>query len=508
MGVGLDDPMSLKPGTVIGGRYEVVKCLGAGSMGLVYACRHKVLSGHMVAVKVLFAEVAQDEVAVARFRNEIFASYGVSHPNVVRAYEYIPDGDIVAYSMEFVAGGDLANRLAEEEYLPIPEVIQILIQMCQGVQAIHNAGIVHRDLKPENIMLTKEGLVKITDFGIARLDSGPRLTEHGGVVGTIDYVSPEYMLKSQVDNRSDIYAIGILAFEMICGEPPFKGSSVYQTMTKRLKSDPPAPSTLRTECRPELDAIILKAMARNPEERYQSATEMAADLMVLQPGDAHRTGAFQAIGPAPEPVAVQPATVTPSPVATPEPKTSQGRVRLSEDTASEINLPPKEVVEITSLYRTRLSYSSGDDGGTILATPDADFLSAREAANEPVSFTPSSVAPEMAPSPSIHDDGTRAQDHMTRQAQSPIGSGQFVPPASKSSPREVSSSSIDLLKQNWPVVAAIFFGLLVGFIILRVMVPDLFSQVKSPTTVAQKDVNEDVLTCRRAVDSHIGRTTV
>ena len=273
--------ISLQPGTVIGGRYEVVKCLGAGSMGLVYACRNRELEGHMVAVKVLFPEVAQDKVAAARVRNEIFASYGVSHPNVVRAYEYLRDGDLVAYTMEFVGGGDLAERLGRGERFSVPEVVRVLSEMCSGVQAIHDAGIVHRDLKPENILLSKDGQVKIADFGIARVGHGPKLTEHGGVVGTIDYVAPEYMLNSQVDWRSDIYALGILAFEMLTGESPFRGDSVYATMTKRLKCDPEAPSRFNPGCPPELDRIVLHAMKRDPEMRYQSAGEMLQDLQRL-----------------------------------------------------------------------------------------------------------------------------------------------------------------------------------------------------------------------------------
>ena len=281
--MGNERALSLQPGTVIAGRYEVVKCLGAGSMGLVYACRHRELSGHLVAAKVLFTEVAQDKVAAQRFKNEIFASYGVSHPNVVRAYEYIRDGDLIAYTMEFVGGGDLAERLDKPEPLPISEIIRLLSQISSGVQAIHDAGIVHRDLKPENILLTKDGQVKIADFGIARTEKGPKLTEHGGVVGTIDYVSPEYMLESKVDWRSDIYAIGILGYEMITGEPPFRGESVYAAMTKRLKTDPTPPSVKRSDCPVELDNIILRAMRRVPEERYQSSAEMYYDLRKLMP---------------------------------------------------------------------------------------------------------------------------------------------------------------------------------------------------------------------------------
>ncbi|MCI5065441.1 serine/threonine protein kinase [bacterium] len=277
--------ISLQPGTVLGGRYEVARCLGAGSMGLVYACRDQELEDHMVAVKVLFPEVAQDKTAAARFRNEIFASYGVSHPNVVRAYEYLRDGELVAYTMEFVSGGDLAGKIGKDQpALEIREIARMLSEMCLGVQAIHDAGIVHRDLKPENILLTGEQVVKIADFGIARMGSGPKLTEHGGVVGTIDYVSPEYMLNAHVDWRSDIYALGILAYEMVTQESPFRGDSVYATMTKRLKTDPKPPSTLRGECSPDLDAIILRAMERDPERRYQSARAMHDDLKLFLEG--------------------------------------------------------------------------------------------------------------------------------------------------------------------------------------------------------------------------------
>ncbi len=270
--------ISLQPGTVIGGKYEVVKCLGAGSMGMVYACRHRELQGQMVAAKVLFQEVATDKVAAARFKNEVLASYGVSHPNVVRAYEYITDGDLVAYTMEFVGGGDLADRMSRSQLMSIAEFIKLLGQMTAGVQAIHDAGIVHRDLKPENILLTNEGNVKIADFGIARNRNGPKLTEHGGVVGTIEYVAPEYMLRSQVDWRSDIYALGILAFEMLTGEAPFKGDSPYESISKRLQVDADPPSKIRKDCPPEIDAIVLKALQRDPETRYQSAMEIFSDL--------------------------------------------------------------------------------------------------------------------------------------------------------------------------------------------------------------------------------------
>ena len=280
--MGDDHFLQLQPGTVVNGRYEIVKCLGAGSMGMVYACRHRELAGHLVAMKVLFTEVARDSVAAARFRNEIVASYGVSHPNVVRAYEYFRDGDLIAFTMEYINGGDLADKITGEHLMEIPEIIRMLAQMCSGVQAIHDAGIIHRDLKPENILLASSGDIKITDFGIARTGTGPKLTEHGGVVGTIDYVSPEYLERGQVDARSDIYSLGVISYEMITGDPPFKGKSVIETMTMRLKTDPKEPHLLRSDCPPELSQIVLRAMARDPEERYQSAAEMQHDLEVLR----------------------------------------------------------------------------------------------------------------------------------------------------------------------------------------------------------------------------------
>ena len=276
-----DHFLNLQPGTIVNGRYEVVKCLGTGSMGMVYACRHRELAGHIVAMKVLFPEVARDEVAAARFRNEIVASYGVSHPNVVRAYEYFRDGDLIAFTMEYISGGDIADKISNADRITIDDITRMLTQMCSGVQAIHDAGIIHRDLKPENILLSTQGDIKITDFGIARAGTGPRLTDHGGVVGTIDYVSPEYLERGEVDARSDIYALGVIAYEMITHEPPFKGKSVIETMTLRLRTDPTDPQTLRPDCPPELSAVVLKAMARDPGNRYQTAREMYEDLQLI-----------------------------------------------------------------------------------------------------------------------------------------------------------------------------------------------------------------------------------
>lgn len=277
-----DQSMELQPGTIVTGRYEIVKRLGRGSMGFVYACRDREHAGRLVAMKVLFQDFAKDKTGAARFRNEILAAFEVHHENVMSAFEYIRDGGITAYTMEYVGGGDLAERISKGEQLPLHEVLRLWSQMAAGVEAIHTKGIIHRDLKPENILLTTTGDVKIADFGIARMGHGPKLTEHGGVVGTIDYVSPEYMLRGQVDHRSDIYALGILAYEMLTGISPFQGDSVYATMTKRLKQDPTPPSRLRADCPESVDQIVLKAMEREPEARYQGAALMQIEIDALR----------------------------------------------------------------------------------------------------------------------------------------------------------------------------------------------------------------------------------
>ncbi len=497
--------ISLQPGTVIGGRYEVVKCLGAGSMGLVYACRHKELTGHLVAIKVLFPEVAQDRIAAARFRNEIFASYGVSHPNVVRAYEYIRDGDLVAYTMEYVGGGDLADRLGRSDsLLPIPDIVRILNQMCSGVQAIHDAGIVHRDLKPENILLTKEGNVKIADFGIARTGHGPKLTEHGGVVGTIDYVSPEYMLNSQVDWRSDIYAIGILGYEMITGESPFRGDSVYATMTKRLKSDPKPPSQVRKDCPPELDRIIARAMHRNPELRYQSAAEMFHDLEVLMPN----AGGPRSAGILQSPRAV-PSYVGPSVI--PAPGDDSGPVPLDDDfeppaaaaskPAPQHQEPPPEPIKVIQnrglpikpandfVVKSAATVSATDPmyGGTQVINQEIVDIAAHygeeETVHEPI---------RMEPMLNYKDMVSEGWNSVTSTQEVKIGGGRIDDNRLKRLSQIVDKVNRSIWIDVVTLVVAVLIGVGVGFAFLRVFFPDLLSnKPKAIRTLDVKALSEE-----------------
>lgn len=452
--------MSLKPGTIISGRYEVVKCLGAGSMGLVYACRHIELAGQLVAVKVLFPEVAQDKVAAARFRNEIQAAYGVSHPNVVRAYEFIRDGNMLAYTMEFVGGGDIAEKLSDpSKLMPIDEILTIVIQMCLGVQAIHDAGIVHRDLKPENILLSKDGQVKIADFGIAKAGDGPRLTEHGGVVGTIDYVSPEYMLNAQVDWRSDIYAMGVLLYEMLTGVLPFKADSMYATMTKRLKTDPTEPSKLRVGCPLELDRITEKAMRRDPEMRYQSASEMGQDLIEVY-RDLGYESKFVGVKPLPR-ATINKQSVTPSSTDARQnvPNTSQDESKKHHNDYEAVT-PRSAATSLGEKSRDSSSHTQSMKKSNLLNPPDAAQTVLMDISSQQMESVLSGKV-------SVFD----SWDKPEKGRPSKVG-------GAKGLARNSTSKKRSLLPDIITILVAIVVGVAVGLVVLRVFAPEVLSRWK------------------------------
>lgn len=268
---------------VLAKRYEVIQCLGSGGMGMVFVCKDlSQPDTPTVVVKMLYADMLGDRETVLRFRNEVSSAKQVSHPNVVKILDVVQEDALELYAMEYLDGGDLATYMAKHSPLPIPTIVSILTQMCAGVQALHEAGIIHRDLKPENVLLSASLAAKIADFGIARTQGGPRLTAHGGVVGTIDYISPEYLEHGQIDNRSDIFAIGALGYEMVTGKNPFAAKSVLESMTLRLRKPPTNPNTIRSDCPPALGEILLKALARDPAARYQTAAAMAEDLQNLE----------------------------------------------------------------------------------------------------------------------------------------------------------------------------------------------------------------------------------
>lgn len=268
----------LSPGTLIDGRIEVIKPLSLGDYCQVYLAREPSAGGRIIAIKILsLINKDTDGLIKARFYNEIRASHRVQHPNVVRTFEYISNDSIVAYTMEYFPGGDLASLVDAHGQLPISRALDIFVQLSDGLQAIHAAGIIHRDIKPENILIADDGVVKISDFGIARM--GTTLGKGRGIVGTLTYLSPEYLRDGRLDQRSDIYSAGIVAYELITGRVPVSGSSVVEILQLQIKGNHRPVHELNPFCPIPLSRIISRALQVDPDQRYQSGAEMLDDLL-------------------------------------------------------------------------------------------------------------------------------------------------------------------------------------------------------------------------------------
>ena len=222
------------------GPYLIDKRIGAGGMGNVYLGRHA-QTGAIVAVKELPAALAREEGFVLRFNREIEAMRKLNCPNIVKLFDSGTDSDIYYYSMEYVDGETLTARLRREKRIPWLEAIEISRQICAGLKHAHDAGVIHRDLKPSNLMLGKDGIVKITDFGVAQVFAADRLTSTGGSIGTAEFMSPEQVIGARVDKRSDLYSLGAVIYTMIVGQPPFMGPTASDIMQKQRfgRFDPP-----------------------------------------------------------------------------------------------------------------------------------------------------------------------------------------------------------------------------------------------------------------------------
>jgi eukaryotic-like serine/threonine-protein kinase len=261
------------------GRYEILAELGQGSMGVVYKARDPVLD-RVVAVKTIHLNLPKDELAEyeARFYQEARAAGGLNHPNIVTIYD-IGKSERVAYmAMEFLEGEELRGILSAGQPLPVTQALDVASQVAEGLSYAHDRHIVHRDIKPGNIMVVRDGLVKITDFGIARMRTNDVKTMTGMILGSPKYMSPEQVAGKRADHRSDLFSLGVVLHEMLTGQAPFHADSVHGTMYQVLNTTPPAPS-LRIPDLPEIvDLIVAKALAKNVEERYQSTKDMARDL--------------------------------------------------------------------------------------------------------------------------------------------------------------------------------------------------------------------------------------
>ncbi|MGC5331716.1 Stk1 family PASTA domain-containing Ser/Thr kinase [Micromonospora sp. DT62] len=270
---------------LLGGRYQVGELLGYGGMAEVHRGRDLRL-GRDVAIKMLRTDLARDATFQMRFRREAQNAASLNHPAIVAVYdtgeETAPTGETLPFIvMEFVNGRTLKEVLGVEGRLQPRRALEICADMCAALEFSHRHGIIHRDIKPGNVMLTQTGQVKVMDFGIARaLASGATtMTQTSAVIGTAQYLSPEQARGEAVDARSDVYAGGCVLFELVCGHPPFVGDSPVSVAYQHVREAPPTPSDINPDVNPAVDAIVLKALSKNPLNRYQSAGEMRADLL-------------------------------------------------------------------------------------------------------------------------------------------------------------------------------------------------------------------------------------
>ncbi|MEU4214253.1 Stk1 family PASTA domain-containing Ser/Thr kinase [Actinoplanes sp. NPDC026623] len=270
---------------LLGGRYQVGELLGYGGMAEVHKGRDLRL-GRDVAIKMLRTDLARDPTFQERFRREAQNSAALNHPAIVAVYdtgeEISSTGEKLPFIvMEFVNGRTLKEVLAAEQRLQPRRALETTADICAALEFSHRHGIIHRDIKPGNVMITQNGQVKVMDFGIARaLASGATtMTQTSAVIGTAQYLSPEQARGESVDARSDVYAAGCVLFELMVGHPPFVGDSPVSVAYQHVREDPKAPSDINREVPPDVDAIVLKALAKNPLNRYQSAQEMRADAL-------------------------------------------------------------------------------------------------------------------------------------------------------------------------------------------------------------------------------------
>ena len=313
---GPKDPVKMEPlallGTVLDNRYRIDALLGEGGMGEVYSAEH-VQIGRKVAVKVLHHLYSKEEEVLERFRREARAATAIGHPNIVDVTDSgtTPDGRAF-FVMEVLEGMELADLIIDSGWLDPQRAAHVAIQVCQAVDAAHDVGIIHRDLKPENVFLvTKDGepdFVKILDFGIAKstrleMTRGGGLTQPGLAMGTPEYMAPEQAAGKPADTRVDVYATGGLLYAMLVGRPPHEGSNIMEVLTQKATKVPDSPMSVRPEIPEELDAIVMKALERNPDKRHKNMAQLEYELRRFVHGRGQAVAALLGLRPSDSPAA-------------------------------------------------------------------------------------------------------------------------------------------------------------------------------------------------------------
>jgi eukaryotic-like serine/threonine-protein kinase len=271
----------LKPGSTFAGRYQIIEELGKGGMGRVYKAIDKKL-GEEVALKIIMPEIAAERKTLERFGNELKLARKIAHKNVGRMYELMEEKGIHFITMEYVPGQDLKGLIRQTGQLTVRKAASIARQICEGLTQAHKLGVIHRDLKPSNIMIDREGNARIMDFGIARSLHSKSITGAGLIIGTPEYMSPEQAEGKEADQRSDIYSLGIILYEMVTGKVPFEGETLLSIAMKHKLEAPRDPRELVSQLPDNLSLLILKCLEKNREKRYQDAEELCRELEKIE----------------------------------------------------------------------------------------------------------------------------------------------------------------------------------------------------------------------------------
>src|SRR3954465_4348082 len=266
------------------GRYNIERTLGKGAMGVVYEGVDPRL-GRRVAIKTILKSHLDADTAKEysmRFVREAQAVARLNHPNIVQVYDFGEEGDIAYLVMEFIKGKELKTFFDASERFDLKEAVRIMAELCEALDFAHNAGIIHRDIKPANVMIDAQGRTKLTDFGVARVQDSDKTsverTQAGTMVGTPAYMSPEQITGGNIDKRTDVFSAGIILYQFLTGEKPFTGSGAWTIAKKIIQEEPPAPSTLNNAVTPLFDAVVNKALSKDPNTRYPSARELGLGL--------------------------------------------------------------------------------------------------------------------------------------------------------------------------------------------------------------------------------------
>lgn len=283
----------LQIGDLLGGRYEILQLLGEGGMGAVYKASDRELN-RFVALKVIRPELASNPSILARFKQELLLAHQVTHRNVIRIYDISEASGVKFITMEYIEGQDLRTLIREKKKFAPEEAVDVIQQVCQALDAAHSAGVIHRDLKPQNIMQDGTGRILVMDFGLARTVGGDGMTQTGALVGTMEYMSPEQALAKEIDQRSDIFALGLILYEMLTGKTPFHAESALASLIKRTQERAIPVSDIDGQIPGALSGIVSKCLERDVQQRYQSASAILADLNTWKDKRAAGTIAFEA----------------------------------------------------------------------------------------------------------------------------------------------------------------------------------------------------------------------